>query len=200
MEEIFTNIYESKLWGNNENEKYSGSSGGGSTVSYNQEYVIFLKKLILENNISSVIDLGCGDFICGKLIYDDLNIAYKGYDTYKKVIDYNSTQYSLPKYSFTHLDIYNNRDLIINGDLCILKDILQHWKLENIYIFLDYLIQNKKFKYILICNCGFQTEDNTDINNGDWRPLSCHYLPLKKYNPIKLYKYKTKEVSIITVN
>ena len=53
------------------------------------------------------------------------------------------------------------------------------------------------FKYILICNCGYQTIDNTDIVDGEFRPLSCDFLPLKKYNPIKIYKYDTKEVSII---
>ena len=35
MENIFTNIYEKNIWGNNKNKKYSGSSGGGSTIQYN---------------------------------------------------------------------------------------------------------------------------------------------------------------------
>ena len=66
-----------------------------------------------------------------------------------------------------------------------------------IYTFLDYLVEHKKFKYILICNCCGQTHHNTDINDGEWRQLSCEYLPLKRYNPTKLYNYNTKEVSVI---
>jgi hypothetical protein len=97
------------------------------------------------------------------------------------------------------LDFCNHKERIIQGDMCILKDVIQHWSLENIYSFLDYLVENKKFKYILICNCGYQTQDNTTIENGDFRPLSCDYLPLKKYNPRKLYTYNTKEVSVIKV-
>ena len=104
---------------------------------------------------------------------------------------------SKPKYSFTHLDFCNNKESIINGELCILKDVIQHWSLDNIYNFLDYLVANKKFKYILICNCCYQIKDNTNIQNGDWRQLSCNYLPLKKYNAKKIYNYHTKEVSII---
>jgi hypothetical protein len=78
-----------------------------------------------------------------------------------------------------------------------LKDVVQHWALKNIYEFLDYLVENKTFKYILICNCCSQKKDNTDISSGGFRCLSCEYLPLKKYNPTKLYNYDTKEVSVI---
>ena len=81
-----------------------------------------------------------------------------------------------------------------------MKDVIQHWSLDNIYSFLDYLVENKKFKYILICNCCNQMQDNTDITNGDFRHLSYKYFPLKKYNAIKLYNYHSKEVSIIEIN
>lgn len=75
---------------------------------------------------------------------------------------------------------------------------MQHWKLNQIYTFLDYLVESKKFKYILIVNCYNQTEDNTDIVIGRYRPLSCKFLPLKKYNPIKICNYKSKEISVIS--
>jgi hypothetical protein len=200
MEHIFTNVYETNVWGNNNNTEYNGSSGGGSSIEYNKDtYVPFLKKFITDNNIKTIVDVGCGDFRCGKLIYDDLHISYTGYDAYKRVIEYNSKHYSLPKYSFSHLDFCNNKEKIIGGDLCILKDVIQHWSLSNIYTFLDYLIEHKKFKYILICNCCNQIQDNTDIQDGGWRALSCDYLPLKKYNPVKVYKYHSKEVSVLTI-
>lgn len=198
MEQIFTKVYENKVWGNNNISGYNGSSGGGSDIHYNKNsYIPVVKKFIIDKNISQVADLGCGDFRCGPLLYDDLDIRYTGYDTYKKVIEYNSTIYALPKYSFNHLDFYNNKESIQNGELCILKDVLQHWPLENIYTFLDYIVDNKKFKYILICNCSYQQQDNTNITLGGFRPLSCNYFPLKKYNATKIYKYDTKEVSII---
>ena len=201
MEQIFTNVYENKIWGDNNNPEYNGSSGGGSDIDYNiNNYVPFLKKFIIDNKIKTVVDLGCGDFRCGKLIYDELDVSYTGYDTYKKVVDYNSTQNSLPKYSFIHLDFCNNKELIMDGgDLCILKDVIQHWSLDNIYSFLDYLVIHKKFKYILICNCGYQMRDNTNIIDGDFRHLSCDKFPLKRYNPKKLYNYNTKEVSVIEI-
>ncbi len=199
---IFTKIYENSIWGTNRNEQYNGSSGGGSTIEYNKDYYIpFLKKFIVDNKIKSIIDLGSGDFRCGELIYDDLqDINYTGYDAYNKVIEYNKNKFKDNlKYEFINLDFFNQKQHIKNGDLCILKDVLQHWKLNEIYLFMDYIVDNKKFKYILLCNCCNQKSNNFD-NTGRSLPLSCDFLPLKKYNPKKLFNYHTKEVSLIVLD
>lgn len=200
MEHIFTIVYETNKWGNNNIKQYTGSSGAGSAINFNRDtYVKFLKKFIIDNNVKQVVDLGCGDFLCGTLLYSDLDISYTGYDVYKKVIDYNGSQFPSPKFTFNHLDFCNEKHNIKSGDLCILKDVLQHWSTKNIYNFLDYLVASKKFKYILICNCCGQKSDRDDINDGNWRQLSSKYLPLKKYNPTILYTYHTKEVSVIEI-
>jgi hypothetical protein len=199
MESVFTNVYENKVWGNNKNKQYKGSSGSGSNVKYNEKtYIPFLKEFITNTGIKTVVDLGCGDFKCGNLIYESLNVEYTGYDTYKKVIESNSAQHLSSKYNFNHLDFCNNGNQIVSGDLCIIKDVIQHWSLDNIYTFLDFLVNSKKFKYILICNCCNQQKDDTNISNGDFRCLSSKHFPLKKYNPTIVYKYHTKEVSVIT--
>lgn len=201
---IFTNIYEHKHWGDNSSLEYNGSSGSGSEVAYNiNTYIPLLKKVIKELNIRIINDLGCGDFKCGKLIYDDMKIIYNGYDVYKKIIDYNNknnrddTLYK--KYNFIHLDIYNKKEEIKKADVCILKDVLQHWSTENIYNFIDYLCINKVCKYILISNCCNQISDNQDNITGSCRGLSANFYPLKKYNANIIYKYDTKEVSLIKV-
>lgn len=204
--DTFTNIYENCSWGDNNNDVYKGSSGDGSSLEYNLDtYIPFLKDFITSLNISSVVDLGCGDFICGKYIYDDLNVIYYGYDAYDKVIKHNSLNYPSPKYNFEHLDFCGEKESIKSADLCIIKDVLQHWTLKNIYDFLDYLVKSKKFKYILICNCCMNgnnifASDNTDINTGEYRPLSCFVYPLKSFNPIILYTYNSKEVSVINLS
>ena len=199
MEDIFTNIYENKIWGDNKNSKYSGSSGDGSFIENNKEYIKLIKNIIKEYKIANIVDLGCGDFKTGRIIYDDLDINYIGYDVYKTLIDYHNTQYTESKYTFKHLDIYTNKESILGADLCILKDVLQHWSINEIYTFMDYLVETKKFKYILLINCCNQKYDNQICDNTRWRPLSCDFLPLKKYNAIKLLNYNTKEVSIIDI-
>jgi hypothetical protein len=197
MEGFFTDIYENKIWGDNNINDYNGSSGSGSNIDYNiHSYVPLLRDIIVNNNIKTVVDLGCGDFRCGKFIYDDLDVAYTGYDTYNKIIDYNSKHYPAPKYSFVHMDFYSRKESIVGGELCILKDVIQHWKMDEIYSFIDYLVDNKIFKYILICNCCNQTVDNPE-NDDRSTPLSADFFPLKKYNPVKIYNYNSKEVSVI---
>jgi hypothetical protein len=200
MQSFFTHIYEHSIWGDNNNSEYRGSSGGGSEIEFNKDtYVPFLKNFIVNRSIKSVVDLGCGDFRCGALIYDTLDITYTGYDTYKRIIDYNSSQHSLPKYRFECLDFYTNKESIVPGELCILKDVMQHWKMDEIYTFLDYIVEHKIFKYVLICNCCNQTQDNP-ANDDRSTPLSINFFPLKKYNPVRLFNYNTKEVSLISTN
>ena len=52
MEQIFTNVYESNLWGNNNIGEYNGSSGQGSKINYNKDnYVPFLHLLTFQTPI-----------------------------------------------------------------------------------------------------------------------------------------------------
>jgi len=195
MEETFTNVYNRNEW--------LIDSGPGSTVEYNRYfYIPFLRNFIINNRIQTITDLGCGDCKCLNLIYDDLDVKYVGYDcAYENIINKHiATYHENKKYKFIHLDIFNNKEDIIGGDMCILKDILRHWKLENIYLFLNYLVESKKFKHILITNCCGQTEHNTEIiDNGCFHPLSANFYPLLKYNAKKLCNYNTKEISVITL-
>ena len=157
---IFGIIYEQSIWGDNSIDNYRGGSGNGSDLSYNlTTYVPFLNSFIKGHGITTVADLGCGDFLCGPYIYDDLNIEYTGYDTYSKVIEHNQSD----KYRFVHLDIFNEWSQIKPADVCILKDVLQHWRTADIYTFLDAIALSKKFKYILICNCCDQEANNVDL-------------------------------------
>ncbi len=202
MEKVFTQIYETCHWGNDNNKTYSGSSGHGSDIDVNlNTYVPFLKKFIADQQIHSVADLGCGNFKCGPHIYGDCqSLIYYGYDVYKQLIDCNRSSYKAPKYNFRHLDFCQNKDKLISADLCILKDVLQHWPLSDINAILDYFVETKKYKYILITNCSAQAMHNVDIPTGSWRPLSADFYPLKKYNPVKLYNYAGKEICLITSN
>ena len=184
---IFPHMYENKLWGDDKNEIYNGSSGEGSTLENTLDtWVPFLRNFIKENTITSVTDLGCGSFMCGPYIYDDLNVKYHGYDVYDKFKSiYNGT-----KYAFTCTDFFKNKESIEGADLCILKDVLCHWTIQEINEFLDYIVSANKFKYILLCNGSQQIEENHEVDfTGQWRPLSSKMLPFKKYNPEVIYTY-----------
>jgi hypothetical protein len=193
----FTRIYETCEWADNKDPLYRGSSGGGSTVEYNKDaYVPFVRQFIADNGVRSVADLGCGDFACGPLIYDDLDVVVHGYDAYAAVVEANQARQGA-KYTFTHLDFVHQKEDIEPADLCILKDVLQHLLIVDIYAFLDYLMESRKFKYILVCNCCGQTKHNP-VNIQLSTGLSCEFFPLKRYRAQKMLLYGTKEVSLIT--
>jgi mannosyltransferase OCH1-like enzyme len=160
-------------------------------------YIPFLKKIINIYDIHSIVDLNFNNFKLINYIYKNLNIKYYGYG-----IDPEHITNEDPKYTFISSDIYKDKTKIMNGDLCIIKDILMHWSLEKIYTFLDYIVESNKFKYILIINNGSQVEDNTNIiNEEEIRPLSANFDPLQKYNPVILYNYEpnNKECSLIPI-
>tara|TARA_B100001250_G_C19729578_1_gene757795 strand:+ start:75 stop:1250 length:1176 start_codon:yes stop_codon:yes gene_type:complete len=191
---IFSYIYDNNIWNNG-----NGGSGEGSSIENNiNTYIPFLKDFIKKNNIKKVVDLGCGDWQSSNLIYDNLDINYTGYDIYEKIIKKNKSDY--PQYNFIHLDFIHNTNILENGDLCIIKDVLQHLCNKDINNLLQYLVNSKKYKYIMICNCCNQTNDNQDIKNGEWRPLTVSKKPLSNYNASIIYKYFTKEVSLISLS
>jgi hypothetical protein len=197
--DIFTDAYMNCRWGDNKEDGYKGSSGGGSEPKRNKPYIDFMRDFLIQYNIQSVSDLGCGDWRISHDIYKDKDIKYFGYDVYSDIIKVNQLKY--PNYKFLILDIYEQRNIIQNTDLFILRDILCHWKNDEINTFLSYIITEKKCKYILICNGNYQKYDNQDIKNtGDWRPLSVKYLPLKQFNPKILFEYDVKEISLIDIS
>ena len=206
--EAFTKVYENNIWGDNNNSNYEGSSGTGSHIKYNiKTYVPFLKYFIKKYKIKNVVDLGSGDFLIGLLIYDKMGVDYTGYDAYKTLVDYNNKKYEgYGKYKFIHSDFraLDERKKIVPAELCILKDVVQHWPTSDIIEFIDYLIESKKFKYILLINCFTGNPENnekhrTDIKPGQFSSLSSKTYPLNNYNLEVVYSWDTKEVSLLTI-
>jgi len=189
--EIFSRIYTTGEWG--------GGSGDGSLPNNTESYRLLLASFIQKNNIKTVFDFGCGDWNFSRFI-DWSNVNYTGIECVKLLVDNHNNFYKKDNINFIHLE---NAELFYSykGDLLILKDVLQHWRNEEIIDFLDNAIKN--FKFILITNSSSQIKDWQDEPDRS-RPLSCNYYPLKKYNIEKLLILKDvdaagdKEISLIS--
>jgi hypothetical protein len=83
-------------------------------------------------------------------------------------------------------------------DLIIMKDVLQHWPVNEIYKIIG--IVRRCAKYILITNCYNQGDEGDDINFGGFRPLSHKKKPLKLLDVKLLMQYGMKEVVLINGN
>jgi SAM-dependent methyltransferase len=197
MKKIFSSIYENGLWGTNGIAGYRGSSGSGSSVEYNKEYIAYIKEFLHKYNIRSVSDIGCGDWRVGEAIFAKANISYFGYDIYLDLIEYLKTTYQYNSHlKFMSIDVFEQRDTIEPVDLLIIKDVLQHWDDSSVSIFIEWIKTCKKFKYILITNCNSSHFDHIAGQIGGWRGLDSNHPLFKNSGFIKAFQYQTKEIML----
>jgi SAM-dependent methyltransferase len=199
----FTRIYENNVWGNDDSEDYKGSSGYGSKKEYNlNTYIPFVRDFIEINNIKSIVDLGCGIFDNSAPIYEGMDVDYCGYDAYQKTIEHNKNHFG---YEFVELDFLNDFKMVKEAELCILKDVVQHWPFADIKDFFNKVFKTMKFKYVLMCNGVDLHRENSgrDISVGGFRTISAKHNVFKPFSPRVIYNYgdhiESKEVSLITV-
>ena len=171
--DIFDKIYESSYWGK--------GSGGGSSPDATQPYKAFLEDFIRQNDIKSVVDLGCGDWQFSQFL-DFGNATYIGIDASKSVIANNQQSFSRPGVSFLNLPKKYNE--LPPADLLVCKDVLMHLSTKGVQNILSIL---PSFKYALIANdipCQSTFEKipmksrlplppvvNREIKTGDYRTL-----------------------------
>ncbi len=163
--DIFNLIYSNNLWGH--------GSGAGSLAENTTDYRKFLHNFIRSNGITSVIDIGCGDWQFSKLI-DWTGISYVGVDVSDVVLS-NTQKFTRDGISFLHADA--RTDPLPSADLVIIKDVMQHWSNNDIQIFLPRL---NNFQQALITN-GFHpsmnNRVNTEIQAGSFRPIDLRRAP-----------------------
>ncbi|MDX1922285.1 MAG: methyltransferase [Alphaproteobacteria bacterium] len=157
--EIFNNIYSRDLWG--------GGSGPGSTPEHTHQYRWYLQNFMRANRITSVLDIGCGDWQFSKMI-DWTGVNYIGLDVSDVVLQ-NTRTYA--RSNITFLEANALKDELPKADLAILKDIVMHWSNAEIISFVPKL---QNFKFALITNGLFANHPesiNIDIQTGQWRSI-----------------------------
>jgi SAM-dependent methyltransferase len=133
-EEPFASTYAYGHWSRIQSEPYF--SGTGSLPENVGPYVRLVSEYIRANAIRSVVDLGCGDFRASRAL--DLNGAnYLGVDIVSRLIDYNTRHFSSDQVRFARLDF--GRDRLPAADLCVIKQVLQHWSNADILTLLPRL-------------------------------------------------------------
>ena len=122
---------------------YSGS--GSHDKNYVVPYCDLIKKFLHAHpEIIHVVDLGCGDFNVASQWINN-NIEYTGIDIVDDVVRFNKEQNSSENVNFMCLDIVD--DELPDGDLCIIRQVLQHLNNKDVA---KVLSKCKKYKYVLI--------------------------------------------------
>ena len=160
--EIFREIYLENRWGGEVGTLHSGS---GSTEQHARRYAAAVREFIRERSVRRVVDLGCGDFTVGAELLD-AGIDYVGVDIVEEVVRANERTHGSARVQFRCLDIAE--DPLPGGDLCLIRQVLQHLSNEQIARVLRNI---ERYRYVLVTEHypapGREAEPNRDKPCGE---------------------------------
>lgn len=153
MRDAFERAYKDAQWHN--------GSGSGSSPDNTVQYRTFLATYMRQHDVTSVLDVGCGDWQFSRLI--EWPGPYLGIDLVPELIGYNHVAYGGPLRRFECADVF---DLPPGGiaDLILVKDLLQHWPDADIA-----RLRGRLDGYRALITYDLGSGD--DIAPGGYRPL-----------------------------
>lgn len=182
--EVFSKIYNTESWGRGK------GSGDGSVPENAKIYIAFLQNYFNDPKFNKIVDLGCGDWQIMNNISIPKGKEYFGYDVAEHIIVNNQNKFKDENVKFFHIN--NLKEFVenkVNGDLLIVKDVLQHLPTSEIKYFIANVLPN--FKYALITNEYEVTSimHNKDIMLGGFRSLSMLDEPFNMPNAKVILEY-----------
>ena len=197
VKDVFTRVYRENDWGGKVGDFCSGS---GSNEYLASIYADMVKNFIKERHISTIVDLGCGDFVVGRKLLEE-GIIYIGVDIVDELVERNRSTFSNANVSFVSLDIIS--DPLPEGELCLIRQVFQH--LSNSQI-VEVINKLGNYKYVLITE-HYPSDHLHMIPNkgkphgGDTRIVdnSAVYLDLPPFNMKILRKMLEVEVPPIVM-
>jgi len=157
-EQMFTAIYEQKMWGDQYGETVSGES---STLVATKTLREELPKLFKEFNITSMLDAPCGDFNWMRVFMKDHpEIQYTGADIVEPMIVKLQSTDTAENQKFIQLDI--TRDQLPDTDLIMCRDCLFHLEQQLVGDFIRNFASSN-IKYLLT---------TTHYNDGTWNNVN----------------------------
>jgi hypothetical protein len=180
LKETFTHIKENQVWNNAESV-----SGTGSELEATQELIKELELLFEQYNISSLLDIPCGDFNWMQHV-NLKNIDYIGGDIVQSLVDNNIHIYGNEKKTFQLLDL--TKDDLQKVDVVLCRDCLVHLSYKDIYKALVN-IKKSKSKYVLMTSFS-RCLKNKNIFTGQWRKLNFELFPFYLNKPVMVIDEK----------
>ncbi len=175
-EQVFTDIYKNNTWGGKDSV-----SGQGSDLYQTRIIAKELPLLFREFNISTMLDIPCGDFHWMKNV-DLINIDYTGADIVHDLVEKNTELYGRDGLRFQQMNL--TKDKLPKVDLVFCRDCLVHLSFQDIFQALNNLC-NSQSQYFLTTTFTKRT-DNRDIITGRWSALNLELAPFALPKPLKI--------------
>nr|VFJ86075.1 MAG: hypothetical protein BECKLFY1418B_GA0070995_1001105 [Candidatus Kentron sp. LFY]VFJ98713.1 MAG: hypothetical protein BECKLFY1418A_GA0070994_108711 [Candidatus Kentron sp. LFY] len=184
-EEIFTDAYEI-----NREKKKQGKlasvSGVGSDARQTGIIAREIPVLFNEFNVSTVLDIPCGDFNWMKDV-DLGGVDYIGADIVGELIRENSEKYEKQGIRFQKLNLIT--DKLPKVDLVFCRDCLVHLSFSDIFLALNNVCDSES-RYLLTTTFQRRT-GNRDIATGLWRALNLQLAPFSLPKPLEIINEAT---------
>jgi len=190
MEEVFSDIYRRRAWG----EDCESVSGPGSSVARTSSFRDAMAMLLTEIKAKTLLDAGCGDFNWMKLIQLDLE-QYVGVDVVPELISANQQLYGNATRTFINLDL--TRDRLPKTDLILSRDCLVHFSFQDIFAALKNFRESDA-TYLLTTTFP-SIEANVDIETGSWRYLNLQMPPFNFPEPLQLVEESRTDSGGVTI-
>lgn len=162
---VFSEIYANRVWGGSRAQQLDFCSGLGSFPDNSSDYEDVVVQFIKDNDIASIVDVGCGDFQVSQRILEKIgkSLRYIGVDVVPDLIERNNRLFANEFVSFQVADAVT--DPLPSGDLLITREVLQHLSNESVQAVLEKV---KSFPFALITNGVAQNpiRKNIDIVAG----------------------------------
>jgi hypothetical protein len=141
--DVFSTIYSSKQWGSSGDfNSGAGTVDGGVANPYVEAIRDCLDKQGLTN--TRFVDLGCGDFRIGSEIAP-MASTYVGCDVVPALVDHLNQTRKTNRISFKAVDMV--KDPLPEGDVCFIRQVLQHLSNDQIATILPKL---RQYRCVLI--------------------------------------------------
>ena len=173
-------IYKKNLW-----KGQDSLSGEGSDAPHVGTISDALPGLFNEFNITTLLDIPCGDFFWMKNV-DLTGVEYFGADLVKPLVQENIKKYQKDRVAFQLLDLI--KDDLPAANLVLVRDCLVHFSFADIFAALDN-IRKSRSDYILTTTFT-DRKNNHDILTGQFRPLNLEIAPFMFPKPIKIINEK----------
>lgn len=183
-------VYEMKLWGDNNSEFYSGD--GSHHPEIVNPYITAVTAFLISFESPLVVcDLGCGDFNIGQELVKHTE-KYIAVDIVRDLIVNNKEKFKADNLEFHCLDIAT--DVLPKADCVIVRQVLQHLSNAEIQRVVEKL---SDFDYVIL------TEH---IPNGEFIPnkdiISGQGIRLKKQSGVNLvappFSLKVKNETVLS--
>jgi hypothetical protein len=175
LPERFARIHETNLWNNTESR-----SGDGSSLAATAQLRAGLPGLLAALGVRRLVDVPCGDFHW--MAHVDLAAAgvtsYVGGDVVEAIVAADNTRYAAPGRSFVRVDLTTGPLPDVDGapaDALFCRDCLVHLSYANIARVIG-VLRRSGIRH-LITTTFLDRETNTDIMDGNWRPLNLERAP-----------------------